>query len=1030
MREVDKNSMEYQGSNSAVLPKVSLPGDESAPAEMTNTVVPNAYQAPTDSVMDNEELLQVDAIKSKIKKAREVGYSDEELSAYLTNKGYNPALVEKSFSAANVNEKYKQLNYNAGDVSEQDKAMDIADLYKNIYSKYSTTGKTLYGAVFDSPETAIEARREINQLNIAVSEKLKKEGIDSFLDPDTGEVMMRDKDGLVTEVDSSIMNNLFDSKGETGGAIAGAITGASMGARGYAAGPIVGTVTTAGGALIGGAMGAMAGRGVDLAINSKALSEELSAKLYTSQMIEAGIFDGVLSVVGGTAIKSIGVAGKGVMKAFKYFTHGNPDGAYRALKENLNITDDQAKEMVSNWENLNNTKAKGTFAEQAISVISQTGRGAERAVQQAASEKERIATIIKQSVDERAKGLLRAVDTVADDNVGAVIRKDLKAYETDVKSYYGAIKNQAADAIDGTDFRFDFDKTAIKPVLANIEKKLSDPTMRDRFNMFATRVAAASQDRTFSGLLETRAIVNDFKFSRSGLSPRDIEALNTVINNIDGQVGKAVKQYMPDSSKQWIENFSTAKSEYAKMKQLQTNTLYRLATRKGATEKNIQNAISRYGEDKSVDSETFNQLVEKLPPNARFKVEGAALKNLVNKNTAGSSADYQAVHFAQLADDMKSLNIGTPQVKNLAKVIDEIAKVYKNDQALAGISGRSLARDSGQSIATTAEGKIKQGIVNTVWRGIMRYAPTENARNLALVHNVEKMFKDPLHAKTADDLLKQIPAEKVPEMRSLMKELQIEAAKAGPKPAKATINMYKQSATGKLTVTDGALGRGVYLVDKIKKPTGTNSVVKQEVDPSTLATLDNISSLLGQDVTEKEIRNIPNLEQQLRNKGFKGIKLNDKAMLFSDSAPRVKSVKAEAPARTVYRAAPVEETASELKPRSREFIYANSEKEHADKYGQVVSEFTVPEGTKLLDLSNDELEEKIFKDIFNGKVPKGEDKDMLMFDLHEGRLGNAHPEIAKKFKKYLKDNGYGGHSYGYEEAYLPGVLKDKPKGKK
>ena len=84
----------------------------------------------------------------------------------------------------------------------------------------------------------------------------------------------------------------------------------------------------------------------------------------------------------GTGVLKLGAKGyRGIMKGFKHFTHGNASGAYKALKDNLNITDDQAKEMVESWEKLNQMKAPGTaFEEKATAIISQTGQGAERAV--------------------------------------------------------------------------------------------------------------------------------------------------------------------------------------------------------------------------------------------------------------------------------------------------------------------------------------------------------------------------------------------------------------------------------------------------------------------------------------------------------------------------------------------------------------------------------------------------------------------------------------------------------------------------
>lgn len=840
---------------------------------------------------DDADLKIVESVKAKVQQAKQAGYTDSDVLTYMVDSGYDGQLAESAIKASAVKEDYKQLDYKPNELSEEDKAMEISDLYKNVYQKYSTIGKQV-GGVFNT-QMGIEARREINQLNYQVSEKLKKEGIDAFIDPDSGEVMMKDKKGMVSEVDSSFMGSILNSKGEFAGAVAGGIggarAGAVAGAMAGAAFPPAEAVTipvgTAIGAIGGSMIGASAGRGIDLAINSKKLSEDLTTKLYVSQMKQAGIFDGVVGVVGSGVFKLGAKSYKGIMKGYRYLSHGNPSGAFKALKENLNITDDQAREMIANWEKLNGAKAPGdSFEEQAIGIISQTGQGAETAVKSASAQHERVATVLKQSVDARAKGVQKAVDSVADENVGKFVREDLKGYQDDVKAFYDTIKKQGADEINGTDFRFDLEKLAITPVMQNIEKKLSNPIARERFISYASRIENASSDRTFSGLLELRAAVNDFKYSKT-LSTPDMEALNTVLNKIDGQINKAVKQYMPETGKQWTENFAKAKSEYSKMKQLQENALFRIVNRPGATEHSIQQALSRYGSDKDVDAEIFNALVERLSPATRAKVEGAAIKNIVNKNTVGEATDFQATHFPQLAEELKSLNIVTPEAKNLVKVVDEIAKVYKNDPELAGITGKTQIARMQASLSADLSQKAKYAVVGAVWQGIVRYMPTRGSRNLALVHQVSKLLEHPLHAKTADELLKQMPKEAQPEMRSLIKELQIQAAKKGPAAAKQQdfVKMYKQSKSGKLVVSDGALGKGVYLVNKIKNPSSEMNVISHEVNMSRMATIDTISGIVGRPVELKEVRALPDLQKQLVEQGYLGISVDGKVMLFPES---------------------------------------------------------------------------------------------------------------------------------------------------
>ena len=835
---------------------------------------------------DDADSTVVDSLKAKVKDAMANGYNQEEVTKYLLDSGYDQDAVTRSVKAAGLNERYKRLDYQPEqadpDKTDMEKATDLSELYNNVYQKYSTLGK-LAGGIFND-DLAIEARQEINQLNKTIATKLKEQGLDTLLDPDNGEVMLRTENGAVEQVDSSFLSRLWNSKSELGGALAG-------GAQGAVLGSIAGPVGTVVGAIGGSMLGSSLGRGLDLFINSKKLSEDLSANLYMTQMAEAGAFDGIAGVVGGTAIKAGSMAWKGVVNGYKYFSNGNVNGAYRALKDALKLSDGQIKEIVDNWESLNTTKSALSEKEKGLLAVTTTEPLAEGIAKAAAAKDFSILTNLKRVVDERAKGIQSIVIDNADINVGKAVRDNLTSYVNDVKAFFGEVKKQGAEAVDGTDFRFDLDKLAIAPIMKTIEKKLSNPLAKERFVAYASRIEAASLDRSFSGLLELRTAVNDFKYSKT-LNTPDLEALNGVLNRIDNIVGKAAKEYIPNG-KQWLENFSSAKKEYAKMKVLQENTLYRLITRSGITEDGIQKAIAKYSSNKDVDAEVFNAVVSKLQPSVRTKVESAAMQNLVNKNTFGDATSYQAIDFVQLANDLNTLNIQSPKVKNLQRVVEEFAKVYKNDPALAGYSMALNTKQMTSALGSNPLQILQYSAARSVWNAIYKYLPTQEARNIALVHKLSDLLSNPLHVKTANSLLKSLPEQVQPEMTTLIQELQKQTAKAGIK-APAASYMYKQSKTGTLAVTDGALGKGIYVVDKVAKPSAELQVAKVKIDQSKLATLEDISKLVGQTVSLKEVKKIPDLQQLLVERGFKGIKEGERAMLFPETTLGAKSSKSMA----------------------------------------------------------------------------------------------------------------------------------------
>jgi hypothetical protein len=828
-------------------------------------------------------------LKEKIRAVEAKGIEPKAIKEYLLANGYSEE------DTALVREKWQRYEWDPDTPAEE--AKDLADLYKDVYEKYSTTGKQIQGLW--NLEKGIEARREVNQLNKSIVDKLQEFEYDAFVSPETGELMLRNEDGTVEEIDSSFVNRLYNTKAEIGGAIAGAWTGAKVGSKvgagvGIAAGNMTGIgvvlpeelVTGPAGAAIGGIVGAIggsmvgasAGKGIDMTINALQLKESIEAKMYLSQMKEAAIFDGVAGVLG-TATFKLGAAGlKQIMKSFDFVARGNSKGAYKALKENLLITDDQAAEMVQQWERFNAKKAPGkSFEEKAIGVVSSTQQGAEPFVGSVASSEPMVAKAIIKDIDDRAKGLTKLIDNATGDNVGNLVREDLGKYTSEVKNFYGEVKQIGSDAINGTDFKFDLDKLALEPVMKTIEKGISNPTKREQFLSYALRIENASEGRQFGDLLELRQAINEFKYSKTGLKKPDVDALNSVINKVDVQIGKAVKDYMPENGGEWLKQFSEAKTQYSKMKKMEDNILYKALTKKGVTEDSIAAAAKKY--INSIDG-TFDEVLEKLPPKTRGKVESVVVRELTDRYTLGYATDQQAIHFPMLADHLKRTNLTTPEGKYLKDIVQEYGKIFKNDPNLSKVSGNIAVPKFQSYLTVDPVMRAKYEVASAGFNAVKRLVPGRKANNLALLNKMGTLLENPLNAKTADSFVKSFPREQQAEIVQLISGLRQAMAKTGQKPAaKDFKKMYKQSATGKFVVTDGKFGKGVYFVDKVKNPNATN-IIGKELNLSRLATLDDISLIVGKDVTEEQVRKIPKLQQLLEEKGFEGIKTEGKAMVF------------------------------------------------------------------------------------------------------------------------------------------------------
>lgn len=847
------------------------------------------------------DLQVVKTLANKARQAYKDGANEAQVLNYMLSKGYDRNLANSAVQSAQFTKRWELYDWTPNKNPEQ--AEDLVGLYKNVYSKYSTDLKGITG-LLGSRRAAADYANDIADINNSMVKYLNKQGFNASLSPSTGEVMITSEDGYQQEVSPALLDTLWNSKYEIVGSTSGALAGAQMGARFAAMAPLppnqAGLIARAaivgGFAYGGGAIGGAAGRGLDLAMNSYQLKEELEAGFYFNQMTEAGLADIVMGTVGATVLKT-GAAGvkatsKNVLRAYDFVAAGNKQGAVSELRKILHLSDDQAKEIVDQFESklqtqLTTTNRIGrtrnfTPEEREIAALASTQQGAESIVRQATANNPQAANAIKISIDKRAKDINAAIENISDPNTGALIRQDLNTYQKDVKDFYGTVKQQGADAIDGTDFRFDINPLAIQPMIKSIQKGMN-PRNQELFMAHVLRIEDATTNRTFSGLLDLRQAINDFKYSKTGLKTPDIDAINKVINKIDVQINKAAKQYMPDA-KQWAENWQTAKTEYAKMKQLEENVLFKRIQSSANNEAGIQRVLNKWGNDTDVDKETFNAVAERLSPKTRSLAETAAIKNLANKYTYGTLGDYQATNFVALNDAIKELNLTSNEAKYFASLVDEMSKLFKNDPNLSSLSGNLVIPRPATALTDDLATKARWSIMSTIWNEILNVIPGRQANSKALVKHLGNVLENPMHFKSAEDLIKAMPETSRNEMRSLINELRAQTAK---QPAKQTqkLRMYKQTKSGKLVVTDGALGKGVYLVDKVVKPNPDSKVISHEVDLSRLANTDTISSIVGRQVSEKEIRTLPEIQQKLRDAGYLGIRSEGKAMLFPELIP-------------------------------------------------------------------------------------------------------------------------------------------------
>lgn len=833
----------------------------------------------------------------QVQQAKDEGYSTEEIKTFLSDSGTSEVEINQLFKtsapdfgpiaepiAQDLSDRLQSQE--TGQTQAEGEAEDLSDLYRNLYGKYSTTGKELVGLFSES--SAVSARQDVVKLNRLIAGKLVSKGVDAFLDPQTGELVMKNEAGLVVPIDSSVFNSIVNSKFEAVGAIGGAKLGILAATAIGQIPPLTGLpeelVTVPIGAAIGSAIGAAGGRKADLVLNAFKLKEDLDEKIAADQVIEAGIADSVLGLTG----TSVSFLGKKMMRplinAYNLVTRGNSAGAQRALLKNMQLSEAEAADLVTQWELFNQTPAPGISPkEKAVGVITSTQPGAETFVKQAASIDQEVAFSITKNIDKRAKGLQKSIQNITKENVGGIVQSDLTAYMNDVRNFYRLTRNQATDVINKTDYRFNLEQFAISPVLENMEKTVADPTMQERLVHFAQKIDLLSSDRSFGSLLDLRQTINNFKFKQKAITHTDKVALSKVLSRIDSEIGSTAKTFLP-TGQRWLKQFKKAKLEYSKMKSVESNVLFKALNRPGITEEGVASVFNRYVN--SID-DTFIDVMEKLPKKTRGTVEASVLNSALRKYSIGDPSSLQAVHFPMLNEALQKVPFKSQEAINVAKAVNQVSQIFKNDIGLSAISGKITVPEFKSYLTANPLVRAQYEFTSSVFNYARRILPGKKNNAYALIVKTSKLLENPLNVRTVEDLVKDLPVDQVPRALSLVEQLQKETAKQQAKSPKVTLPTkfgFKLTKGKALNFSSGRFGKGIYLQQAIKSPNALEegfNILKTEVDQTRLATLEDIAKITGLPSVAKDIKSNPQLVQDLQLNGFQGLFIEDRIMLFN-----------------------------------------------------------------------------------------------------------------------------------------------------
>jgi hypothetical protein len=584
-------------------------------------------------------------------------------------------------------------------------------------------------------------------ITIAFQPNLEPDGMDQLMPDRGGHWFVQMPDGTAKPLDFGFWESIKAESGEITLGIGGAVAGAKAAAKVTKNPWLVGA-----GSVAGAMFGAVAGTEIDYLRESIALHEEMEAGIAAHKALTAAEASVIGDLVAYPLVKGSKEIWNGVKSAKDFILDGNTQGAHRALKETMFMSDSEVADITIGLERATKGAPAVKPLEANIRAVALTQPGGEAIVKAAASIDPQASAAVAKSIDTRAKDVLETTASLTNENVGRVLVADLSNYTSAVRQQYGDVKDLVAKSPRINDFAWDYEKLAIKPVLETLRNNIMDPAVLERFKLQQQAINNMSDSRTLTDLIELRQLVNDFRFNKRITKSKDFDALNKVIANVDGAIKVGAEAVM-EQPKEWLASFAKAKADYAKMKQLEKNVIYRALNRPGLTEKSVAQALTKY--ITSLDG-SFQDVMTQLPLKSREIAEGSVINTLAEKFAAGTEGGQRAMHFPLLAKELDKVTFTTKEARQAKIAIKDMAEVFKNEIPLSQSTGNIQIPHFQSYLTADPVVRAKFEIASGMFNYIKRLAPTASQRNMALVTKTAKLIEQPLNAKAMREVMSEV----------------------------------------------------------------------------------------------------------------------------------------------------------------------------------------------------------------------------------------------------------------------------------
>jgi len=744
---------------------------------------PTLKQTP---IAPQQELSMLDRIQAKMKElGKDIG---EYTPIGATLKTLAPIAVEASG---------KELE--GGKITE---ARKMKALSENLEFEFGDLSKAWDASIKGDKEAAKQLQVKKDKINNTVVEALNAQGIEAYYD--NGKLLVVDmKDGkeVIKDLDEGMLDNIAASFGAESGEIVGGIGGAMAGATaGFKAGGIdprkraLGAVV---GGAIGGYTGATAGSVIDLMRASIVLNKEMDAV----DIAEKATARGVADVAGAVAV---GVAGKAIKQAWDplvgaskrlktTFLEGDIIGAKNIVKQDYGLTDEgidqlyeAVKKDVKGFEDLS---GDDLLRAKLLAAVQQQPQG-RPLITKAISDNAKAAIETSKEIDSRAKEVIKSAAQFS--KKPSAIRRSVEAYEKVVGKNYKEVRDLIDEALPS--YKSDLDTKDFAPVLKDLNTRVIDPVVKEKLVNLSDALASQKSD-TVGDLINIRQQYNKFygKNIQHFDTKPDKDALKSIQDTIDAKIDEALFTLPDEILKPLDTAFTEAKSKYSQMFKTQDTATYNAIFKKGASEKEIGDALVRYS--KSVDND-LERVLGKLSPTQRTRAEFSIISKMLDDATAKGEA--KAIDFTKLMESVgtSKQSFKTPEAKQFLKNIETFDKKFAKDVDIQRIAAGAVAPKVEKNIATSMTGKVLMKISALRFEAIQRLLPTETGRRLSLQKSLESALENSRTSKEfffKASKIKGMPNKDRKALKKAVKEIGEEAEKVQAQAQKETLKKQTEA---------------------------------------------------------------------------------------------------------------------------------------------------------------------------------------------------------------------------------------------